>query len=275
MPSSPRPRRSPLVSVLLCLALIAGFVLLVYFLLGPGRATDHTASLQSTPEPTAESGPSATPEPTSTPAPTILGETEDMGQAYLDRIVFLGDSITYQLATYGFVPFTHIWVPEIGTLSLFNWPAAFINFYPEEDPANPYELSIGDCAAARKPEYLVITLGLNGIALLDETQFKEYYRSLIQTILENSPDTKIICQSIFPVVDGVAPEGITNAGVDNGNRWILDVAEETGSRYLNTHDVLTDSTGGLVRDYSPWDGYHLTEQAQQLVLNYIRTHAWQ
>ncbi len=212
----------------------------------------------------------------SVPSPTILGETEDMGQEYIDRISFLGDSTTYGLAAYGVLPYTQIWVPSNGTLSLFNCPIALINYYPKDDPDNPRELSIADTAAAAQPEYLVITLGINGVALLDEEQFKGYYRDVITSIQQASPNTKIMCQSIYPVIDAQAPTGINNAGINAANQWILQIAEEMGLRYLNTCEALMDSTGSLSTEFiDPGsDGIHMHSAGYNAILQYIRTHGY-
>ena len=235
----------------------------------------------TTSEPSPSPSPSPTPEPTATPEPTPipveLGETPDAGQEYIDKIVFLGDSTTYWLAGYGVLPFTQVWTDSIGTMSLFNWAADPIAYY---DPANPTvseSLFIPDCAARRRPEYLVITLGLNGIALLNEEQFKDYYRDLIHAIQQASPETKIICQSVYPVDDSQVPQGISNAGVNAANVWIYDIAAETGVRYLNTHDLLMNESGGLKAEYDNGDGMgiHLNTSGLNVVLQNIRTHAYQ
>ena len=237
-----------------------------------------------TPEPAAAGTPvpeTPIPETTDAPADTApsveLAETEDMGQEYIDKIVFLGDSTTYGMGAYGVLPFTQIWTAEAGTLALFNWEIDPIAYYDPADPYNAKKLSIPECAAARKPEYLVITLGVNGIAFLDEAEFKDYYTEMVQAIQAASPDTKIICQSIYPVLDDVTPGGIDNAGVNAANKWIYDVAEATGTRYLNTHDLLMDDTGNMRRSYSNGDsmGIHLNTTGFDVVLNNIRTHGWQ
>lgn len=265
--------RPKYLSAVLCVTLCAVLFLVVYLL--AGRRNAGTAEVIPTPtaEPVATSIP--TPEPSPTEVPWLLEETEDAGQEYIDKLYFLGDSITYQMASNDFLPFTQVWVPALGTLALFNCPTALINYYPKDDPDNPRELTIAETVAACQPEYLVITLGINGVAVLDEDEFKRYYRDLVDSILENSPDTKIICQSIFPVVESLTPEGITNENINKGNEWIKDVVQEKGLRYLNTHDILLDDTGGLISEYSPWDGYHVTPAAYEVIFQYIRTHVYQ
>ena len=200
-----------------------------------------------------------------------------MGQEYIDKFVFLGDSTTYGMGAYDVLPFTQIWTDEAGTLALFNWEVDPIAYYDPADPYNARSLSIAEAAGVRKPEYLLITLGVNGIALLDETQFKDYYTELVRAIQAASPDTKIICHSIYPVLDDVTPSGIDNAAVNAANGWIYEVAQATGVRYLNSHDLLTDSTGNLRREYSNGDsmGIHLNTAGFDVVLSNIRTHGWQ
>ena len=231
-----------------------------------------TPTAEPTAVPTAE--PTATPEPT--PVPVELGVTEDAGQEYIDKIVFLGDSTTYWSYGYGVLPRTQVWTDNIGTMSLFNVKVDPIEYHDPATPDTAESLLIPDCAAKRKPEILVITLGLNGIALLNEEQFKDYYVDLVHDIQAASPDTKIICNSAFPVHDSEVPKGISNAGINAANEWIYEIAEETGVRYLNSHDLLMDEYGQLRDEYNNHDGMgiHINADGWNAVLMNIRTHAW-
>ena len=89
---------------------------------------------------------------------TVLAETADAGQAYIDKIVFLGDSTTYGLRAYkmlaGGKDTTQVWTPKTGTLTLSQASFATI-VYPETDE----ELTIADAVAKKKPEYLVLHEG--------------------------------------------------------------------------------------------------------------------
>ena len=230
-----------------------------------------------TPEPTPSPSPTPEPTPEPTPVPVELGETPDAGQEYIDQIVFLGDSTTYGLASYDLVPFTQVWTDSIGTLALFNWATDPIAYYDPASPDTAESLLIVDCAARRQPEYLLITLGINGIALLDEQQFKDYYTQMLTAIQAASPDTKIICNSIYPVADAYTPAGISSDKVNAANGWIRSIAEQMGLRYLNTHDALTDEAGQLRSDYSGDTsmGIHMNTTGLNVLLDYIRTHAYQ
>ena len=245
------------------------------FTLPPTAAPTAAPSPTPKPTPSPTAAPTATPEPT--PVPVELGETEDAGQEYIDKMVFLGDSTTYWLAGYDVLPFTQVWTDSIGTMSLFNWEIDPINYYDPASPTTPVSLFIPDCAARRQPEYLVITLGLNGIAFLDEQEFRDYYLDMLDAIMAASPDTKIICQSIFPVIDSRVPKGISNEKINTANKWIYAMAEEKGLRYLNAHDVLMDENGQLRLDYTDDTamGIHMNTTGLNAMLMNIRTHAWQ
>lgn len=205
---------------------------------------------------------------------TVLAETADAGQAYIDKIVFLGDSTTYGLRAYkmlaGGKDTTQVWTPKTGTLTLSQASFATI-VYPETDE----ELTIADAVAKKKPEYLVITLGVNGVAFMKEDYFKSEYKKIIDSVQTASPDTKIICQSIFPVAKTYARlDSINNDLIDAANKWICEIAAECGVKYLDTNSALRDADGWLPEDYHNGDGMHLQTNSFTIELNNIRTHAW-
>ncbi len=236
-----------------------------------GQAADGTVPDGQTADVTPEVAPAA--------PSTVLTATIDLGMEYQNKLVFLGDSTTYGLMAYSVLPSYQVWVPASGTLSLFNWAIETVQYYPMGDTVNAQTLSIADAAAAGQPEYLIVTLGLNGVTLLDETQFRDYYTGLLQAIQTASPNTRIMCQSIFPVIDGGYPggntEGITNEQINAANGWIQDIAAQMGLRYLNTRETLVDDSGNLNGSYCSGDGIHFTPDGYNAILQYVRTHAYQ
>lgn len=250
------------------------------------------------PEATPESTPEATPETTppaatvdpeaATPPPAfvetsafhltgdaILGETADMGMEYVDKMVFLGDSTTYGMKYYAVLSdgknTQQVWTPSNGTLTLsYQGFAAIV--YPKDGS----EIPIRDAVADALPEYMVITLGVNGVSFMDEAYFKDEYTDLVTDIQAISPNTKIILQSIFPVASNYEYlSSINNEKISTANRWILDVAEETGVPFLNTASVLIGADGWLPQEYQNGDGLHLNETGFSKVVSYIRTHGYQ
>ena len=270
----------PLMIALLALMIFL-MIVLIYVSVAGGRRSGETAESagpalsKATAEPLAEptAEPTAAPTPEPTPIPVELPETEDAGQEYIDKLVFLGDSTTYGLRFYEVLPEYQVWTPASGTLALFNVPVETIEYFAPGTRENPEILPIPECAAKGKPEILIITLGLNGVGFLDEDSFKGYYRDLITSLQEASRDTQIILQSVYPVIDSMTVEGIKNDNINAANQWVRQLAEEMGLHYLNTHDAIMDSTGNLIASYNSGDGIHLTPDGLRAILQYVRTHA--
>lgn len=200
-----------------------------------------------------------------------LAETEDMGQEYIDKFVFLGDSTTNGLKDYNIVPANQVWTPKSGTLTLCFWDTATINY-----TENGTEITIKEAVTTKKPEYLLITLGVNGVSFMDEETFIQDYTGLVKAVQETSPDTKIILNSIYPVTSKY-PEsnGITNPKIDAANSWIERIAESCGVKYLDSASVLKDENGALIESYCNGDDIHLNPDGYNKVVDYFRTHGWQ
>ena len=236
------------------------------------------APAQGSEDPTQETPPAETPPPTEAPAPSVrLAETPDAGRAYLDKFVFLGDSTTYGIGVYygyGYTelcPPSQVWTPSSGTLTLSYYNIATV-VYPETKE----EIPIADAMERGKPEYLLVTLGVNGIAFMDEEWFIRDYTALVKLIQEASPDTKIILNSIYPVAASYKyQKDINNEKIRAANGWIERIAQETGVRFLNSYEALVGPDGNLPESSQNGDGLHLTGEAFTTVMQYIRTHAYQ
>ena len=239
---------------------------------GVAATADSAAAQQTVPAP--ETAPEPEP-PEATPVPTRLGETEDAGRAYLDRIIFLGDSTTYGIGYYytiGFqelCPPEQIWTPKSGTLTLSYQSIATI-VYPETNE----ELRIAEAVARAKPDILLITLGVNGVSFMDEDYFIREYSALVRSVQEASPETRIILNSMYPVAASYRyQDDINNEKIRAANAWVERVAEETGCRFLYSYETLVGEDGYLPEISQNGDGIHLTGEAFTEVMHYIRTHA--
>lgn len=215
--------------------------------------------------------------PLPTPAPSEIAETMTAtisepvvsmtDEEYLASLTFLGDSTTYGLGYYDIVDDTQVWTPASGTLTLSNQSFATIVY-----PATGEEISIRDAVERDKPEALVITLGVNGVSFLTEDGFKAEYKSLVESVQEISPETAIICNSIYPVQsDYQYIADINNSKITAANGWIKAVASETGTAYLDTYPLLLDSTGHLNPSYGNGDGIHLGTAGFEIVIENLMT----
>ena len=237
-------------------------------------------TVETEPSPGGEGGEGAEESPPvseETPAvtPVRLAETADAGHGYLDRFIFLGDSTTYGIGYYydkGYTelcPPNQVWTPASGTLTLSNYKIATI-VYPETGE----EIPIEEAVTRAKPEYLMITLGVNGVSFMDEEWFIQDYTALVELIRQASPDTKIILNSIYPVAASYQHQNdINNEKIRAANGWIERIAEDTGVRFLNSFESMVGEDGYLPEE-SQTDGIHLTGEAFGKVMKYIRTHEY-
>lgn len=266
-------------SILICM-LVAVFVLGFTSCKKGAQTPSETKTPAASEEPTGTTESPAT--ETATPIPGVvnspavstgtgLGETEDMGQEYVDKFVFLGDSTTYGLGYYDVIPDDQVWTPANGTLTLNLWSTATI-VYPEDGS----EISIKDAVAKKQPEFMLITLGVNGVSFMEEEYFITEYTNLVMTIKEASPNTKIILNSIYPVsVNYPESKGITNEKINAANTWIERIATSTDVKYLDSESVLKGSDGAMVESYHNGDYMHLNGDSFKLVIDYLRTHGYQ
>lgn len=203
----------------------------------------------------------------------VLNESEDAGQSYIDDTVFIGDSTTHGMIFYAVLKdgkeTTQVWTPKSGTLAMWNLLKENI-VYPDDDS----EMLIADAIAIKRPEKVVLTLGVNGVSSLSETDFKKYYQELIDVIKRESPDTDIILQSIYPVCDYYQyVNSISMEKINRANSWIAQLANDNDVYYLNTITALVNEKGYLNNDYCNGDGIHISKEGFNVILNYIRTHA--
>ena len=206
----------------------------------------------------------------------ILPETPDAGQEYQDQLIFVGDSLTAHLMDRGVLAdgklTKQVWRTQSAMLNLnANVVSARILL-----PGTMEAMTVAEAAAIVKPEIMVVTLGTDwGVSYLNETDFKACYTALVKAIQEASPRTTVILQSIFPVTADAETAKFNNEKINTCNHWVKGVAAENGCFYLDTQSVLKDESGALKAEYcNSADGIHLTAEAYEAILGYIRTHAY-
>ncbi len=198
----------------------------------------------------------------------VLKESADAGKEYLDKMVFLGDSRTYGLGYYGVVSKKQIWTPSNGTLTLSLVNSVLI-VYPETGES----ITVKDAVARKKPEILVISLGINGISFMNERSFKGTFDVLINNIKAVSPDTKIILQAMYPTAPSYRNwYSINNTKILRGNQWMLESAQSNGVYFLDAYNILADENGNMSANYHNGDWLHPNALGYQMIVQYIKTH---
>lgn len=202
----------------------------------------------------------------------ILKETPDAGQEYLDKIIFVGESTTYHMKVHKVVNVNNVWAGETGTLALFNITNDLGKIY---FPDNGKTLFIWEAAKIKQPEIIFLTFGLNGSPSFTQKSFENNYNYLIDKIKENSPNTKIILNTVYPITYEYdkANNGFTNEKIRQINEWIKEIAKNKKVYFINTYDVVSDQNGYLIDAYCNGDGYHLSKEGYYVLVDHIRRHA--
>lgn len=210
----------------------------------------------------------------------VLSETPDAGQGYIDRMIFVGESTTAHLRSRGVLSggnkTQQVWSNDSNTMTMdLNILQKTIRY-----PVSGVEMTIAEAAKSAKPEYIVLSFGMNGInGFVKNTDlYKTAYGMLIDAIHEASPTTVVLLQTVYPVAINQTSfaEGASelNADVRKLNELLPTIAEQHDAYVVDTASCLTDAQGLLRFDYQNGDGLHLTRAAYTAILNYLRTHAY-
>lgn len=210
----------------------------------------------------------------------LLPQTNPFDAAYLDTLVFFGESTTAHLRSRevlsGGKKTTQVWADDSGTRMLSSQGLSTPILYPETGEL----LTVFEACAKKRPSYLVLSFGINGISKFVEHKelYVNNYQKLIHTVQSASPDTKIILQTVYPVraANGFSVDTETlNRYITVLNDWLFEIASENENvKIADTASVLRDTDGKLLAAYDAGDGLHLNKQAYQAILHYLGTHAW-
>lgn len=196
-----------------------------------------------------------------------IPEAEKEDWDYFDDTVFVGDSITYGMASYGYLSFNHVFA-KIG----LHQGTALTSKCVYTSKTNTH--TIFDALEMAKPGKVIVTLGINAIYSYKEDYFYNNYRSLINKIKAATPDSKIIIQSIFPVTETYAERNGRpdyNQHIAYANRELAKLSKELDCYFLHTYEKLTDENGYLQSKFSG-DGLHLSRDGYTAVFDYILSH---
>ena len=202
-----------------------------------------------------------------------LPETEDAGQAYVDSLTFLSDSPFIGLKRYGLLSggeeTSQVWTTPSGVLAVADLADSRIVF-----PNDGSIVTAANAAMIVQPRILVLCLGNDGIANIDQFDFIERYERLINNIRKASPDTWILCLPLTSVtVDYDTSDGLSPAKCNEANTWIQTVCSDTGVYYCDAVSSVQDMSGMLLQEYASADGRTLNSTGLNQILQYLRYHA--
>ena len=197
----------------------------------------------------------------------VLEKTRDGGEEYLSGITFLVDSTYMNLRDLNTLAVNQIWTSPTGSLRMVNLPTAVI-VYPDDGS----QISPASAAMVKKPEILIVAIGMDGLADVDENTFITNYDNLLHESRSASPETTIICCGLPSVIPGYTGSDGLNLGlVSDGNDWVQFVCRDTGAYFLNVQEALSEGVQLLTR-YANSNGKTLNREGLREFLSYVSTH---
>ena len=199
----------------------------------------------------------------------LLPETADAGEDYQKETLFIGDSNTVRLYANGLINLQQFCAKEgIGTHAALT--EGIVTFKKDN---NAY--TIAQAVAKMKPRRVVIMLGTNDNGMsVDE--FISNYTALVQAIQESYPYTDIIVNTVPPVpADHSNYPHMDQTKIDDFNMALLSMCEQMNLKFLNTAEALKDANGYGNADYYQSGDIHLKTSGLKVLLNYLRTHAYE
>lgn len=245
-------------------------------------------SSQEVPQATAETAETATPESTEAPRAadlavqtaavgTVLPQTSDAGRSYVDETLFIGDSNTARYLMYADETgqaFTTL-DNNIGVVSM--GAGAITTLKCEKFKGSSTMYTVPEAVAMLKPQRIIICYGTNNLSgsSTDATNFISTYLKGLQAIQTAWPYCDIIVSAIPPLDKQRENTNLTMTQVDAYNAALVKMCEENGFKFLNSAEILRDSTTGWAKtDYTLSDGVHLSKTAVTAYFQYVRTHAY-
>lgn len=198
---------------------------------------------------------------------TVLAETEDAGEDYIDSTLFLGDSNTARMRFYGYCTLDNS-LASVGMSARQLESYACVQFAGYSN-----YVTMPEAVALMQPERVIITFGTND-AGTDVDTFIENYEAGIQAVEEAYPSVDIIVNSVPPIGRSHINSSLDQEQLDEYNRAIVEMCEANGWKFLNSAEALKGSDGYAKSDYVIADGIHLTQEGLDALFAYIRTHSY-
>ena len=233
---------------------------------GPSQTDSGVQGGESSQSQTASSGPEETvPEPSD-------------AAAFFNDAVFVGDSVSLRLSFYcqahpgvlGTAQFL-----TSGSLGSGNalWDVGANSVHPSYQGE---KMLVEDGVKAMGAKKVFLMLGMNDVGLYGVEDSVTNLNTLLQRILEKSPDAEIYIQAATPILAGRERKTLNNENLDKYNAALKELAREKGYHFADVASVMKVEDGSLNPDYcsDPEDmGIHFTDAGAKVWIDYLLENA--
>jgi len=113
----------------------------------------------------------------------------------------------------------------------------------------------------KQPKAIILMAGTNDLLMgMSPEKLMTYYRKVVEKIKMDSPNTKLVIESVLPIntKKWVLPD--ENKDILKFNQLLQELTNEKGLVYIDLHQKLVDGAGLLNEKYT-FDGIHLNGDA--------------
>ena len=203
---------------------------------------------------------------------TILEQTSDAGDSYVDETLFLGDSNTARMyRMFDYCSYDN----AIGSVGMT--AKSLVTFACVQVSTSSGYITMPQAVAKLQPRRVILTFGTNDLNPgYKAADFVKNYRTGIEAIVTAYPSVDIIVNAIPPIGQQHSNQSLTQTQVDEYNKALVEMCQEKGWKFLNSAEVLKDSVTGYAKSgyVETSDGIHLTRTAMDALFTYIRTHSY-
>lgn len=203
---------------------------------------------------------------------TILEQTSDAGDSYVDETLFLGDSNTARMyRMFDYCSYDN----AIGSVGMT--AKSLVTFACVQVSTSSGYITMPQAVAKLQPRRVILTFGTNDLNPgYKAADFVKNYRTGIEAIVTAYPSVDIIVNAIPPIGQQHSNQSLTQTQVDEYNKALVEMCQEKDWKFLNSAEVLKDSVTGYAKSgyVETSDGIHLTRTAMDALFTYIRTHSY-
>ena len=200
---------------------------------------------------------------------TILAETEDAGEEYINETLFLGDSNSVRYMNYKFTTLDNtLAVVGMGIQSVTTMKCVKFEGLTSM-------VTMPEAVKIMQPRRIIINFGTNNATGMSTEDFIKKYSEALDEIHEAYEYADIIIGAIPPFAKDTKYKSISMTAIDSFNSALVNLAEEKGYKFINSSEVMKDANTGYIKDgYTVNDGIHISEAGLKALFNYIRTHSY-
>ena len=199
----------------------------------------------------------------------ILPYSADKQDNYLSDTLFIGDSNTAGLSSFGYLPLQNV----LGKKSMGIQGVTGNSFVWFSGYTHP--VTIVQSVKLLKPRRIIINFGTNNTVGTTAKEFKSMYLKALNAIKRAYPYCDIIVAAVLPVGYYRENYSITQHTIDSFNIVLAEICREQGYRLLDYTEVFKDKKNGyMLSDCVASDGIHLNNKGYHLLLEYINDHQY-